>query len=329
MHMADALLSPPVGLTAGLTAAVLVGVSARRAGAEPEHARRVPLMGVLAAFVFAAQMINFSIPGTGSSGHLGGGLLLAVLLGPHAAFIAMASVLTIQCLLFADGGLLALGCNVINLAFWPCYAGLPLFRRLAGAAAAPRRTAAAAVIAAIVSLQLGAAGVVIETVLSGRSELPFAHFGAVMLGIHLPIGLVEGLVTAGVIRALRLATGATASTAPARGAPVLAGLALTALLVSGVFAWFASDRPDGLEWSVGRVAGTEALDAPRNAVHNGMATLQRKTSMLPDYQLPGSTARLGISVAGISGSIVAGLLVSALALGVSRVGRGRPRTEGS
>ena len=91
-----------------------------RAAADGDD-RRVPLMGVLGAFVFAAQMVNFAIPGTGSSGHLGGGLLLAILLGPRAAFIVIASVLIVQALFFADGGLLALGCNVFNLGFFPAF----------------------------------------------------------------------------------------------------------------------------------------------------------------------------------------------------------------
>ena len=90
-------------------------------------------MGMLGAFVFAAQMINFSIPGTGSSGHLGGALLLAILLGPHAAFVVVASVLTVQALFFADGGLLALGANLFNLGVLPCYLAYPLvYRPLAG-----------------------------------------------------------------------------------------------------------------------------------------------------------------------------------------------------
>ena len=95
--------------------------------------RRVPLMGMLGAFVFAAQMVNFSIPGTGSSGHLGGGLLLAILLGPHAALVVIASVLTVQALFFADGGLLALGANLFNLGVLPCFVVYPLvYRPLAG-----------------------------------------------------------------------------------------------------------------------------------------------------------------------------------------------------
>ena len=116
MHMADALLSPTVG-TVMLTATGLVAAYSARKVQNQLDDKKIPLMGVLGAFLFAAQMINFAIPGTGSSGHLGGGLLLAILLGPHAAFLTLASVLTIQALFFADGGLLALGCNIFNLGF--------------------------------------------------------------------------------------------------------------------------------------------------------------------------------------------------------------------
>src|SRR5450830_1915585 len=111
MHMADALISPVVGGTLWAVSAAVTYSCAKKAGTDfPEQ--KIPLMGVLGAFVFAAQMINFAIPGTGSSGHLGGGMLLSVLLGPQAGFLVMASILTIQALLFADGGLLALGCNI-------------------------------------------------------------------------------------------------------------------------------------------------------------------------------------------------------------------------
>ena len=120
MHMADALLSPGVGLAMwGVAAAALAGASRRLRQRADD--RLVPLMGMLGAFVFAAQMINFTIPATGSSGHLGGGLLLAILLGPHAAFVVIASVVTVQALFFADGGLLALGANLFNLGVLPCF----------------------------------------------------------------------------------------------------------------------------------------------------------------------------------------------------------------
>ena len=107
MHMADALISPAVGGTMWVVSAGLIAYCARKLQQAMKDSL-VPLMGVLGAFIFASQMINFSIPLTGSSGHLGGGLILSVLLGPHAAFIVIASVLTVQALFFADGGLLAL-----------------------------------------------------------------------------------------------------------------------------------------------------------------------------------------------------------------------------
>src|SRR5512136_1177780 len=132
MHMADALLSPTVGGAMGAVTATAVAWCSREVRREADD-RRVPLMGVLGAFLFAAQMINFSIPGTGSSGHLGGGLLLAILLGPHAAFLVIASVLTVQAFFFADGGLLALGCNIFNLGFFPAFVAYPLvYRVMAG-----------------------------------------------------------------------------------------------------------------------------------------------------------------------------------------------------
>ena len=212
MHMADALLSPAVGLAFHAGSAGLLAGAARRAVRAPGYERRLPLMGVLGAFVFAAQMVNFALPGTGSSGHLGGGLLLALLLGPDAAFLVITSVLTVQALFFADGGLLALGCNAFNLGFWPAFVGLPLQRRLARAWPGRAGFTVGVVAAAVLSLLLGALGVALQTALSGRAELPLRELAMVLLGIHLPIGLVEGIVTVGVVRFVeRLAPG------PARG----------------------------------------------------------------------------------------------------------------
>ena len=120
-------------------------------------------MGVLGAFVFAAQMINFTIPATGSSGHLGGGLILAILLGPYAAFLVIASVLTVQALFFADGGLLALGCNIFNLGILPAFVAYPfIYRPLAGSEPRPRRGPRGCR-SRRRGLQLGAFSVVLET----------------------------------------------------------------------------------------------------------------------------------------------------------------------
>jgi cobalt/nickel transport system permease protein len=285
MHMADALLSPAVGGTMWAATAATIAWCSRRIRQDADD-RRVPLMGVLGAFLFAAQMINFSIPGTGSSGHLGGGLLLTILLGPHAALLVMASVLIVQAMFFADGGLLALGCNIFNLGFFPAFVGYPLYRGIAGAAPGPARAAAAAVIAAIVSLQLGALAVVLETVASGISALPFATFAAFMLPIHLAIGIVEGIVTAAVVSFVRATRPGILPTAGPSGRSV-AGITLTflvfALALGGIGAWYASKNPDGLEWSVEKTLGVAVPGSPARGIHPELARLQRQMAVLPHY----------------------------------------------
>jgi cobalt/nickel transport system permease protein len=124
MHMAEALLSPALGVAKWIASGATLAGCSRRVRADGRD-YLVPLMGVLGAFVFAAQMVNFTIPGTGSSGHIGDELLLAILLGPAAAFVAIASVLTVHALFFADGGLLALGANIFNLGVFPCFIAFP------------------------------------------------------------------------------------------------------------------------------------------------------------------------------------------------------------
>ena len=199
MHMADALLSPAVGATMWAGSIAAIGYSSRKLKENIDN-KTIPLMGVFGAFIFAAQMINFTIPGTGSSGHLGGGMILAVILGPYSAFLVMASVLTVQALFFADGGLLALGCNIWNLGIYPCFLAYPLlYKPIAGDGTSNRRIAIASIFNVLIALQLGSFSVVMETLLSGKSELPFGTFVLFMQPIHLIIGLVEGFVTVGII----------------------------------------------------------------------------------------------------------------------------------
>jgi len=158
MHMADALISPAVGGTMWAATAGLTIYSARKLKGNPDE-HIVPLMGVLGAFIFAAQMINFTIPATGSSGHLGGGMILAILLGPYAAFLVMASVLTIQALFFADGGLLALGCNIFNLGFFPCFIAYPfIYKKIVGEQPTQGRILAGAMASGIIALQCPVSG---------------------------------------------------------------------------------------------------------------------------------------------------------------------------
>jgi cobalt/nickel transport system permease protein len=290
MHMADALISPAVGGTMWVTTATLVGYCAKKVKAELDD-RKIPLMGVLGAFIFAAQMINFTIPATGSSGHLTGGLLLAILLGPQAAFLVMASVLTIQALFFADGGLLALGCNVFNMGFCSCFIGyLLIYKKIVRAEPTRGRLFLGSSLAAIIGLQCGAFSVVLETLCSGITTLPFTKFVLLMQPIHLAIGLVEGIVTATVIlfiwqaRPELLERPATVrSSGQLSLKPVLVGFAVAAILVGGVASWFASVRPDGLEWATFHTTGKEELQAPENGVHSTLSKIQEKTAFLPDY----------------------------------------------
>ena len=334
MHMADALLSPVVGATMWAVSAGSLAYCSKKVHRELDD-RNVPLMGVLAAFLFAAQTINFTIPGTGSSGHLGGGLLLTLLLGPHAAFLAIASVLIVQCLFFADGGILALGCNIFNMGFIPSFIVYPfIFRNLRGKKFTQVRLTTAIILSALVGLQLGPLGVVLETWFSGISALPFATFLLLMQPIHLAIGVVEGIVTVAVVgfvhqarpEILRIVT-----EAPPPGRYPLRGIVVTffiaALLVGGGLSLFASRNPDGLEWAIARVTGSSELKAPERGIHGILAVLQGRTAVMPDYSFrkpagsvaagskPGADRKmeevemLGTATAGLAGTLLTMALV--------------------
>lgn len=342
MHMADALISPAVG---GVMWAATAGVAAYAAKKVQNDLddRKIPLMGVLGAFVFAAQMINFTIPGTGSSGHIGGGLLLAILLGPQAAFLTITSILTIQALFFADGGILALGCNIFNMGFLACFIGYPLiYKPLTGNNPSQGRLFLGSVLAAVIGLQLGAFGVVLETLFSGISELPFSTFVLLMQPIHLAIGLVEGLITAAIVMFImkespeilqKAAKGQPLGTISIKG--VLVTLLIAAMLTGGALSWFASANPDGLEWSIAGVTGEDELKAPEG-IHSFFAELQEKTAFLPDYNLKQSeqpavaeakaaeeaaawpAVDSGTSIAGILGSLLTLALAYSIGKGLRR-----------
>lgn len=311
MHMSDALLSPPVAITAGVAAAALIVVAGRNVRKYSADTRLVPMMGVMGAFVFAAQMINFTIPGTGSSGHIVGGILLSALLGPWAAFLTLASVIIIQCLIFADGGLMALGCNILNMGALSCLVAYPLiFRPVVGKKYTNGRIIAASLLACVIGLELGAVAVVGETEISGITALPAGPFLAFMTPIHLLIGIGEGLATAAVLCFVRsrrpeLIEGATKGTLPSRSFKrAVAWFAVAAVVLGGGLAWFASSNPDGLEWSIEKVAGTAELQPQQvTAVSDAASTLQASTAIIPDYSS---------SLSGIIGSAMVVLLVWAV-----------------
>ena len=199
MHMADALLSPAVGLTMWGLSTGAAGYGIRKITDSYLSEKKLPMMAVSGAFVFAAQMINFTIPGTGSSGHIGGGILLAMLLGQFPALLTLTSVLLIQCLLFADGGLLALGANIFNMGVVPSLIVFPFIRVMLRKEITRNKLLITSVIGTMISLQIGALCVVLETFISGITELPFITFAALMQPIHLAIGLGEGIVTGAVV----------------------------------------------------------------------------------------------------------------------------------
>ncbi len=324
MHMADALLSPAVGGAMWLAAAGLVAYSSKKAKADLND-QKVPLMGVLGAFIFAVQMITFAIPGTGSSGHLGGGMILAILLGPHMALLTLSSVLMVQALFFADGGLLALGCNIVNLGFFPCFVAYPLiYLRLAGKRPSRYRTLLGCILAAVVGLQLGALGVVIETVGSGIAELPFVAFVVLMQPIHLAIGIVEGVVTAIIVVFVwqirpdilgENRSGPLPVELPIKN--VLIAFLSATVLLGAILVWFASTRPDGLEWAIARVTGNQRLDEPAGGIHGLSGRIQNKTALLPgyDYRPPESSDADKETAATIApGTALAGLVGGGLTL---------------
>lgn len=342
MHMADALISPVVGGTMFAATAGVAAYSIKKVGNELDD-KKIPLMGVIGAFVFAAQMINFSIPGTGSSGHIGGGILLSILLGPYAGFLTMASILLIQALFFGDGGLLAYGSNVFNLGFYTCFIAYPfIYKLITRKGLTQKRIFWGTTTAVIVGLQLGSFSVVLETLFSGKTELPFSTFLLLMQPIHLAIGVVEGLVTASIVIFVWKARPEILETISAGEAlgkismkKVLTPLIIASIVVGGGLSWFASSNPDGLEWSMKKTAGTSELET-KGTVYQFFANLQSKTAFLPDYSFKSSDSseqtkdakvnasdNAGTSVSGIVGGGITIVLVVLIGLIISLIKKKR------
>jgi cobalt/nickel transport system permease protein len=333
MHMADALLSPAVGGVMTAVSVCAIGYGVKRMAGDRLDEKKIPMMAVSGAFVFAAQMINFTIPGTGSSGHIGGGVLLAALLGPFPALLTLASVLLIQCLFFADGGLLAYGCNVFNMGIVACcFAYTLVYRPVVKGGITKKRLAAASVAASVIGLQAGAFCVVLETALSRVAELPFGVFVLLMQPIHLAIGLVEGLVTAAVLCYVRqvrpeVLDSSLENTHIAAGVPmrsVLAGFVVLALVSGGFLSIFASAYPDGLEWSMEKTAGTAGLER-EGPVYEAAERAVETTAFLPGYGLPGedSGGAAGTAFAGIAGSVITVILAGGAGLVIHAARRSR------
>jgi cobalt/nickel transport system permease protein len=296
--------------------------------------KKVPIMGVMGAFVFSAQMINFTIPMTGSSGHIGGGMLLAALIGSFPALLSMSAVLVIQCLFFADGGLFAIGCNIFNIGVIPCLIVYPLiFKPLVKKNMTVGRITAASVTAVVISLQFGAFGVVLETQLSGVTALPFSTFVLLMQPIHLAIGIIEGVITAAVLcfvykmrpEIMESTQGKTAIKNSVSMRRTLVLFATVTAFIGGALSLFASSNPDGLEWAVEKTAETTEIEAVSPAIEKA-ESVQGAVAVMPDYDFKdvgkdGSV--IGTSVAGLVGGALTFFLAGAAAFAISEVKKRR------
>ena len=303
MHIPDGFLSLGVSLACWVLAAVGVGVALWRSR-EALGERQVPLMGVLAAFIFAAQMLNFTVAG-GTSGHLIGGALAAILLGPWAGILTMTTVVAIQALLFQDGGLLVMGANVLNMGILATLVGYGVYRGVM-AVAQGRRWGLfvggfAAAWGAVVVASVACA---IQLAFSGTSPLGVAL--PTMAGVHVLIGIGEGLITVGALAFVAAARRDLLEPAgAATGGVRWAVLGLVLALAVTLLAPLASPHPDGLE----RVAEDQGfIETAQDAPYE----------IIPDYVLPGVPNE---ALATIAAGVVGTLIVAGVAFAVARLRR--------
>lgn len=308
MHIPDGLLSAPVALMSAALSAVAVGAACARARAG-FSARRASTVGVTAAFVFAAQMINFPVAG-GTSGHLVGGVLAAVLVGPSGAVVVMTAVLILQCLVFGDGGLLALGANVLNMAVLHPLVGFALYKAVVGRAGSSSGPSGVRGIAGVafgswIATVVAAAACAGELTLSGIST-PAVVLPA-MAGVHAVIGLGEALIASLVVATvMRLRPEILRRVSSRPRSPALTGvlLGLSSSLALALFVSpFACTWPDGLARVVARL-GIEPSRArlPLRAPLRGYAIAG----------LDGSW--LGTSIAALAGTAI--VFVACLGIGL-------------
>ncbi len=305
MHAPDGFLNAGTAVATGVLSAGIVGVTLRHARHQLQD-RQIPLAGVAAAFIFAAQMFNFPVA-AGTTGHLLGGALAAVLLGPGMGAVVVTVVVAVQALLFADGGLTALGYNTLNMAIVPAFGGYALFRLFRRVMP---RTAGGVVgatgLAAGLSVVLSAAAFSLQWLFGATADVPFDTVFGAMVGVHSLIGIGEGVISAlavGAVLAARpdlvygardidaagLASRARVSTRTF----AIAGM-LVALLFAVVVSQFAAGDPDGLE----RVAQDQGFAArgQQHALDSGI---------FADYATEGvDNETLSLAVAGAAGTIL-------------------------
>ncbi len=305
LHIPDGFLSAPVALTGWLLAVVFIGLALRQARQQFDE-RQVPLMGVMAAFIFAAQAINFPVLG-GTSGHLLGGTLAAVVLGPWAAVLVMAAVIGLQGLLFQDGGLLVMGWNIINMGVLTVFAGAAIYQLVQRWLANNRSgLVAGGVAGAWLSVMAAAMATSLELAASGTSPLNIVL--PAMLVVHALIGVGEAIITAGallLIDSTRPDLLRQGEAAAGQRSSVWVGAGLALALIVAFFSFVASSDPDGLE----RIAGDQGF------LGTALDPLYR---LLPDYTIPFIENNL---VSGSVAVLIGTLVVFGLALLIGQLVR--------
>lgn len=265
MHLGNGIICPVTGIPM-LAIAGAAAIYAYKKAKNDFSKDKIFSAAAAAGLVFALQMINFSIPQTGSSGHIIGGILLSALIGRYAGFLAMCSILIVQAVFFADGGLLALGCNIFNMGVLSCFVAYPLLYKPLAKRSKP---VAGAILASVGALQLGSIAVVLEGALSGAIAMSSVwNFTGLMQMIHIPIGLVEGIVTAAVVVAAKFASSKKLSYF----------LSITAVILAGVISPYASQKPDGLEWSLLNISDAVVMQT-QGLLYEFSQTVQAKSAI--------------------------------------------------
>jgi cobalt/nickel transport system permease protein len=293
MHMANELLSVPVAAGTMAIAAGALGVICHKVK-QVIAADKLALMGILGAFVFAGQMVNFQLPAMpGTSGHMIGAVLLAIILGPHLGAIVISSVVIVQCLIFQDGGLLALGCNIINMGIVHSYLGYFLYKMVTVGQFSALRVYIGAMLACLIAVEAGAILVPVQAALSGVLAVPFSTFLITMLGVHFLVGLIEGLITVAVLGYLQqVRPDVVLNSLPGKirlsRKVVLATLAVSSVIIGAGLSLIASDYPDGLEWSYAERPDQpefKAIISNNDARVTAVEDFQTKYTPLPDYSV--------------------------------------------
>lgn len=300
LHIPDGFLSIVVSIICWAITVITLGFSISKTNRSLGE-KQIPLMGVMAAFIFAAQMINFPVAG-GTSGHMLGGALAAIVLGPWAGMLVMTAVIAVQALLFQDGGLLVMGANILNMGLVTAAIGYGLYRSVIGQSKTVKLTVVG--FAAWLSVMAGALLTSLQLWLSGTSQLTVVI--PAMLGVHALIGIGEALITvfavAFIMQTRPDLIGEGSESAKASRNWVYVGVIVSLLVV--LLSPLASADPDGLE----RVA----IDM--GFINSGQSA---PYEIIPDYTLPflGETA-LSTIVAGVIGAVVVGIVIVLIGRGM-------------